>query len=61
MNAIIKKLLNQPSTSESPDSILYLIDITNEYVQSSVVLNHKVENLSETMIVFIIVEKFLNK
>ncbi|GBN30439.1 hypothetical protein AVEN_268590-1, partial [Araneus ventricosus] len=57
LNAIIKKLLSQPNISESSSAILNLIDITNECIRSLEVLHYKVENLSETMIVFIIVEK----
>ncbi|GBN51262.1 hypothetical protein AVEN_58622-1 [Araneus ventricosus] len=57
LNAIINKLLSQPNISESSSAILNLIDITNECIRSLMVLNYKVENLSETMIVFIIVEK----
>ncbi|GBN10954.1 hypothetical protein AVEN_25287-1 [Araneus ventricosus] len=57
LNAIIKKLLSQPNISESSSAILNLIHITNECIRSLEVLHYKVENLSETMVVFIIVEK----
>ncbi|GBN34047.1 hypothetical protein AVEN_176281-1 [Araneus ventricosus] len=57
LNAIIKKLLSQTNISESSSAIVNLIVITNECIRSLEVLHYKVENLSETMIMFIIVEK----
>ncbi|XP_023218533.1 uncharacterized protein LOC111620766 [Centruroides sculpturatus] len=58
VNALIKKLITIPSITDSSQSILQAVDITNECVRSLSVLDQDITGFSEVLIVYLITEKF---
>ena len=57
INALIRKLMNMPSMSDSANSILQSIDIINECIRSLKVLKQDIIGFSDTLIVYLITEK----
>lgn len=57
INALIKKLISQTPTIKTASSLLKLVDITNECIWSLKVLEQNVEDFSDTLIVYLLVEK----
>ncbi|XP_067129093.1 uncharacterized protein [Centruroides vittatus] len=58
VNALIKKSITIPSITDSSQSILQAVDITNECVRSLSVLDQDITGFSEVLIVYLITEKF---
>lgn len=56
--AHIKKLMSIPNLqNESPSAILNLVDTANECIRSLEILDQKIENFSETILVYILLQK----
>lgn len=57
INAVIKKLLYLPQTVDSATSLLRYVDSINECLRSLEALNQKVTDFSDTLILYVLVEK----
>lgn len=56
-NAVNKKLLSLPQTCDTAPSLLKFVDVISEYIRSLKVLEQDGNNFSETLIIYLLVEK----